>query len=30
MAWKVSGYIGVDRFLVPWMGDLWPSKKENF
>jgi len=29
MAWKISGYIGLDYFLVPWVGDLWANKKEN-
>jgi len=23
MAWKVSGYVGVDRFLLPWLGTPW-------
>jgi len=29
MAWKVSGYIGVDHFLVPWIGGLWAKKADN-
>jgi thiosulfate dehydrogenase [quinone] large subunit len=29
MAWKISGYIGVDYFLVPWYGSLWSGKKDN-
>ena len=29
MAWKVSGFIGVDYFLVPWVGGLWSNKKDN-
>jgi thiosulfate dehydrogenase [quinone] large subunit len=27
LAWKVSGYIGADYFLVPWIGGLWADKK---
>ena len=29
MAWKISGYIGVDHFLVPWVGSLWAKKADN-
>lgn len=29
IAWKVSGYIGLDHFLVPWVGNLWAKRKEN-
>jgi len=29
MAWKVSGYIGLDYYLVPWVGGLWGNKKDN-
>jgi thiosulfate dehydrogenase [quinone] large subunit len=25
MSWKVSGYIGLDYFLVPWIGSLWAN-----
>ncbi len=27
MAWKVSGYIGLDRFLLPWLGTPWNTSK---
>jgi thiosulfate dehydrogenase [quinone] large subunit len=26
MAWKVSGYIGADSFLLPWVGTPWARK----
>lgn len=26
MAWKVSGYIGLDYFLLPWIGTPWARK----
>ena len=26
LAWKVSGYIGVDYFLVPRVGALWSDR----
>ena len=29
LAWKVSGYIGVDYFLVPRVGALWSDRKAN-
>jgi thiosulfate dehydrogenase [quinone] large subunit len=29
LAWKVSGYIGADHFLVPWVGALWSHRKEK-
>jgi thiosulfate dehydrogenase [quinone] large subunit len=29
LAWKVSGYIGADYFLVPWIARLWGRKKEK-
>ena len=29
LAWKISGYIGADFFLVPWIGTLWGHKKEK-
>ena len=29
LAWKVSGYIGVDYFLVPQVGSLWSKKEET-
>ncbi|NIS80326.1 MAG: DoxX family membrane protein [Anaerolineales bacterium] len=25
-AWKVSGYIGLDYFLLPWIGTPWQSR----
>ena len=27
LAWKVSGYIGVDYFLLPWLGTPWGRKR---
>jgi thiosulfate dehydrogenase [quinone] large subunit len=27
MAWKVSGYIGADYFLLPWLGTPWGRKE---
>ena len=29
LAWKISGYIGVDRFLLPILGTPWKGKKEE-
>ena len=29
IAWKVSGYIGLDYFLVPWVGNLWANQKDK-
>lgn len=29
LAWKVSGYIGVDYFLVPRFGALWSDRKAS-
>ena len=29
LAWKVSGYIGVDYFLVPHVGALWSDRMDN-
>ncbi|MFN8459310.1 MAG: DoxX family membrane protein [Anaerolineae bacterium] len=26
LAWKVSGYIGVDFYLLRWLGTPWPSE----
>lgn len=26
LAWKVSGYIGADYFLLPWIGTPWQSR----
>jgi thiosulfate dehydrogenase [quinone] large subunit len=26
LAWKVAGYYGVDRYLLPQLGTPWPSK----
>jgi thiosulfate dehydrogenase [quinone] large subunit len=28
LAWKIAGYIGVDRFLLPYLGTPWRGKKE--
>jgi len=28
MAWKVAGYIGVDRYLLPLLGTPWDEKPE--
>jgi thiosulfate dehydrogenase [quinone] large subunit len=27
LAWKVSGYFGVDYYLVPWVASLWNREK---
>ena len=29
LAWKVSGYFGLDYYLVPWLGTLWNRNKGN-
>jgi thiosulfate dehydrogenase [quinone] large subunit len=29
LAWKIAGYIGVDRFLLPYLGTPWRGKKET-
>jgi len=29
LAWKVSGYIGVDYFLVPHVGAIWSDRMAN-
>ncbi len=29
LAWKISGYIGVDYFLVPRVGALWSDRMTN-
>jgi thiosulfate dehydrogenase [quinone] large subunit len=29
LAWKVSGYVGLDHFLVPFVGGLWSRGKEK-
>lgn len=26
LAWKVSGYVGLDRYLLPWIGTPWRGK----
>jgi thiosulfate dehydrogenase [quinone] large subunit len=26
LAWRISGYIGVDRFLLPFFGTPWETK----
>ena len=28
LAWKVVGYVGVDYYLLPWLGTPWRSRKE--
>jgi thiosulfate dehydrogenase [quinone] large subunit len=28
LAWKIAGYIGVDRFLLPYLGTPWRGKEE--
>lgn len=30
MAWKIAGYIGVDRFLLPYLGTPWRGKKSEY
>ena len=27
LAWKIAGYIGLDYFLLPWLGTPWPGKE---
>ena len=29
LAWKVSGYIGLDYFLLPWLGTPWRSTAKD-
>ena len=29
LAWKISGYIGLDYFLVPRVGALWSDRQAN-
>ena len=29
LAWKIAGWIGVDRFVIPWVATLWGTKKEK-
>jgi len=29
LAWKVSGYIGLDYFLLRWIGTPWHNPREN-
>ncbi len=29
MAWKVAGYIGLDYFLLPWIGTPWGRKAKE-
>ncbi len=29
LAWKIAGYIGLDYFVLPWLGTPWPGKKEE-
>jgi thiosulfate dehydrogenase [quinone] large subunit len=26
LAWKVAGYIGLDYFLLPWLGTPWKGE----
>jgi thiosulfate dehydrogenase [quinone] large subunit len=28
LAWKIAGYIGLDYFLLPRVGDLWATNKK--
>lgn len=28
LSWKVCGWIGIDRFLVPFVGQLWANRKK--
>ena len=27
LAWKIAGYIGLDYFVLPWLGTPWPGKE---
>ncbi|MGE5250124.1 MAG: DoxX family protein [Bacteroidota bacterium] len=27
LAWKVAGYIGLDHFVLPYVGDIWNKRK---
>ncbi len=29
LAWKIAGWIGVDRFVIPLVGAIWTQKKEK-
>lgn len=29
MAWKVAGYIGLDYYLLPWLGTPWRGKPKS-
>jgi len=29
LAWKVAGYIGADRVLVPWLAGFWTRKEKK-
>jgi thiosulfate dehydrogenase [quinone] large subunit len=29
LAWKIAGWIGVDRFVIPYVAALWSKKKEK-
>jgi thiosulfate dehydrogenase (quinone) large subunit len=29
LAWKVAGWYGLDRFLLPWIGTPWTWKREQ-
>ncbi len=29
MAWKIAGYIGLDYFLLPWIGTPWGRKEKS-
>jgi thiosulfate dehydrogenase (quinone) large subunit len=29
MAWKVAGYWGADRFLLPWLGTPWQGRSKQ-
>lgn len=29
LAWRVAGYIGLDRFALPWLGTPWQRRPDN-
>ena len=29
MAWKIAGYIGLDYFLLPWIGTPWERRRQR-
>lgn len=30
LSWKIAGYIGVDRFLLPYLGTPWRGEKREY